>query len=670
MNNKTKKCILIALIAFAVILFAASVTLSILGAKERIGYLEISESEEQSIANNRTEQSEYNYGIKIEYYNEKVFRSSDIFGVYLNANSLPKYITSTYFNVNGGRLGTLTSNKKLENIQKIENIGYTLKIKNSIIIFACIFLLILLYFTVLSFQNIILKFYKYLFGNNNTQFWIKIVVFLIYVTCSIIGVIHHEPWRDEGQAWLIARDLNLFEIFLHTGVEGHPFLWFYVLKPFTLLPYTPTINIISLVFTVSGVFVLLFKIKKINLLFIIPWLFFSPIFYEYPVIARNYSIAFFLCTLVLYLYNQRFEKPILYTIVLSLFINSMIVSSIIGFILLLYFHYEILVKQKNDSIYDNKKLYNILIFGIISLFIISTQILFMFLVRGGGLAVKSSQLREQLFFILPLISIIFYIALFMLYKHLLKPNSSIAKFEMNKIYRIITIIFLMSLIFLKSNTTLLFAAFLIFLVLILMHKNKFSAFILALMCLTIVCLSTFYDVTYRHVTVFLFFGFVYTIYQIHDEDKKLSTIVYLYLSFLLIIIMNTSYINRFKSDIYNKYSSGYQVADYIKENGYDNKDKYILVALNGSITGSIAPYFNDKVFYNPNTKEYVSFTDWSKPGNFNISNIDNVLGDKNIYGKKIIFIGYFNSNIGNNQTVYKIADFPHGENFSIYRYKN
>ena len=198
-------------------------------------------------------------------------------------------------------------------------------------------------------------------SKNRTLF--SIIFFIIYAICTCIGVIHHEPWRDEGQAWLISRDLNLFEIFKHTGVEGHPFLWFYILKPFTLLPYYPTINIINSIFVVLAVYILIFKIK-IPFLTTFIWIFFSSIFYEYGVIARNYGISLLLCTLILYLYNKRFDKPILYTVVLGLFINTTVIAAVIGGIFLLYFQYELILNKKNDDRYSKNKLYSIFIIGL------------------------------------------------------------------------------------------------------------------------------------------------------------------------------------------------------------------------------------------------------------------------------------------------------------------
>src|SRR4051812_40575150 len=41
----------------------------------------------------------------------------------------------------------------------------------------------------------------------------------------------HEPWFDEAQAWLIARDATLWEILGRMSYEGSPPLWHLLLAP-------------------------------------------------------------------------------------------------------------------------------------------------------------------------------------------------------------------------------------------------------------------------------------------------------------------------------------------------------------------------------------------------------------------------------------------------------
>jgi hypothetical protein len=51
-----------------------------------------------------------------------------------------------------------------------------------------------------------------------------------YCTVILVGITHHEPWADEAQAWLLARDLGYrYLVFHQLAYEGHPPLWFTIL---------------------------------------------------------------------------------------------------------------------------------------------------------------------------------------------------------------------------------------------------------------------------------------------------------------------------------------------------------------------------------------------------------------------------------------------------------
>ena len=41
----------------------------------------------------------------------------------------------------------------------------------------------------------------------------KIITFALYMIITLVLIYFHENWRDEAQAWLIARDCKIFELF-------------------------------------------------------------------------------------------------------------------------------------------------------------------------------------------------------------------------------------------------------------------------------------------------------------------------------------------------------------------------------------------------------------------------------------------------------------------------
>ena len=54
---------------------------------------------------------------------------------------------------------------------------------------------------------------------------------------AIVGVKfgYHEQWKDEWQAWFLARDLNVPDLLGFLYYEGHPALWYLWMKPFSLV---------------------------------------------------------------------------------------------------------------------------------------------------------------------------------------------------------------------------------------------------------------------------------------------------------------------------------------------------------------------------------------------------------------------------------------------------
>ena len=66
---------------------------------------------------------------------------------------------------------------------------------------------------------------------NSKNFNIFLLIIYILITCT--SIFFHEIWRDEAQAWCLARDLNFIDLYTQTRIEGHPFLWYLTLFPFT-----------------------------------------------------------------------------------------------------------------------------------------------------------------------------------------------------------------------------------------------------------------------------------------------------------------------------------------------------------------------------------------------------------------------------------------------------
>ena len=181
MKSKNKNLFLKIYIPFVIIISIALIILQILGSKNRIGYLtdfnlEIyktlelnnlndiinEELDEEGIKNyllTNENITNYVHHFRIRYY-DKVFRNSDIYGVYVDLSNLPDYMKNAEMEEGGSPYGNFTSDRKTIEIEKIDNVSYRLSIKsNIIIIFIATILTILclntiIYFIIFIINNI------------------------------------------------------------------------------------------------------------------------------------------------------------------------------------------------------------------------------------------------------------------------------------------------------------------------------------------------------------------------------------------------------------------------------------------------------------------------------------------------------------------------------------
>lgn len=145
--------------------------------------------------------------------------------------------------------------------------------------------------------------------------------FAVYTGLLAYIIPHHEPWFDEAQAWLIARDSNLGNLFSRLAYEGQPGLWHILLMiPARTLPYT-AINWISGAIAVLGVYVFLTRSPfPTPVKVLIPFTFF--LFYQYAVIARNYVLIPLVLFGIAAMYRTRAGHPVAFAALLFVLANT------------------------------------------------------------------------------------------------------------------------------------------------------------------------------------------------------------------------------------------------------------------------------------------------------------------------------------------------------------
>lgn len=158
-----------------------------------------------------------------------------------------------------------------------------------------------------------------------------LLVTLLYAIVVFFGIFHHEPWRDEIQAWLIARDSHSIpELFRNLIYEGHPALWhllLFVITRFTADPFvmqllhgvmaTATIFLFTRYATFSRVQKVLFAAGYF-------------LIFEYSMVARNYVAGIFFMMLFMILYKDKTKNALYLGVTLLLMANTNIYALIIA----------------------------------------------------------------------------------------------------------------------------------------------------------------------------------------------------------------------------------------------------------------------------------------------------------------------------------------------------
>ncbi len=147
---------------------------------------------------------------------------------------------------------------------------------------------------------------------NNFTNIINIALLLAFILVGFLSGANHEPWADEAQGWLIARDVPLSDIFRISSYEGTQPLWYIVIKLFQLfnLKYE-YFFVISLTATALGAAILLFRID-ISITSKILILFSFVTIYQCISVARSYSLVFPFLMMIAASYKDRTEKPLMF----------------------------------------------------------------------------------------------------------------------------------------------------------------------------------------------------------------------------------------------------------------------------------------------------------------------------------------------------------------------
>jgi hypothetical protein len=404
---------------------------------------------------------------------------------------------------------------------------------------------------------------------------VEAIIFGVFIFLMGVGIAVHEPWFDEAQSWLLARDASVFDL-LHTYLpyEGHPPLWYLVLKIATTagLPYK-SINVIGAGIATLGVLLLLLdRDAPLAVKALLPFTFF--IAYQYTIVSRSYVMMFPILIGILAIYRRRRERLWLFVLLLVLLSQvSLHGTSIAGGLVLLY-------------AYD---------------------------VWRTGLP-KGAELRKHLLAAAVLLLNVAAIA------WMLRPPADIAikskldfHFSAAKI-AVLTLTSAASNLFGSDTPALTLASLIAFLLLVVWfaRRRTLGTFITLVLCLVPIT-SVYFNIWHEGLfNLVMVFTILLTFAHANDEPRTARDGQYDRVMLVLVaVIFINSVADTWRSygfDIAAPYSGSRSAADFIQTH---HLDRARLFGAGFSCIG-IEPYFDHNVFGNYQTYGHFSFWDWSK----------------------------------------------------------
>src|SRR5262249_46911057 len=118
---------------------------------------------------------------------------------------------------------------------------------------------------------------------------------LLPATLGVVGIFHHEWWRDEAYTWLVAGSSNTpIELFRNLGFNGHPrafYILVWLLRQISPNPLSLAIS--NLGFALAAMFLFSRSAPVTRFQACLFSLSFYPL-YQYGIIVRSYSLLIFL----------------------------------------------------------------------------------------------------------------------------------------------------------------------------------------------------------------------------------------------------------------------------------------------------------------------------------------------------------------------------------------
>lgn len=177
-----------------------------------------------------------------------------------------------------------------------------------------------------------------------------LLLLLAFIILGAIGLAHHEMWRDESEAWLIAKDSDSISALLENlKYTGHPPLWYFLLRIISRFVRHPWVmQLLHLAISVTFIFIFILY-SPFNKLQKTLFCFGYYSLYEYTLISRNYGLGIVFIFAFCALFPSRYQNYLPLAIVLSLLCQANVYGLIISFALFLTLILDALINPDNNN---------------------------------------------------------------------------------------------------------------------------------------------------------------------------------------------------------------------------------------------------------------------------------------------------------------------------------
>lgn len=178
---------------------------------------------------------------------------------------------------------------------------------------------------------------------------LKISLYGIYLLLLVVGLMHHEMWRDEYDWFIQARDTDDFLKLHETMSPGHGMIWRSCLWVITRFTHNPvSMQIFHGLIAASFAFLLFFKspFKVWQSALLAGSYFFL---FEYAVISRCYAFGVLFIFWFAYLYKQNGRFTFAASVLLFLFSNTSVYALLLTPVLLGWLVYRENFRSLNQS---------------------------------------------------------------------------------------------------------------------------------------------------------------------------------------------------------------------------------------------------------------------------------------------------------------------------------